>query len=456
MKSRNRFGSLLPTIALFAVAPLAFANSGAPPFPGLAGVPTESTCAQSGCHVGTLNPTGGSVEVVSLGTTYVPGQEVRLTVRINDSTARIWGFQMTARLTSTNTKTQAGVFKNADTSTFVYCSDAAFSRVLDDPAGGCPTAQPLQHIQHAGAKSGATNNTFTVLWTPPASGEATIYVVGNAANANGLPTGDRIFTANYKLTAATGGGATRPTVSTGGVIGAGSFSGKAEISSGTWIEIYGKDFATATRSWAGTDFQGANAPTALDGVRVSIGGKPAFVALISPGQINVQAPADLGVGPAVLTVTNANGTSDNVTIDVKAKTPALLAPPAFKVNNKQYLAALYADGATFVGPANFIAGVASRPARAGDTFITYGIGFGSVSPAIAPGTIVGAANALPNMRVLFGQTAATVSYAGLAPNFVGLYQFNIVVPNGLTAGDVPISFTVDGTAAQTDLVTTVQ
>ena len=280
-------------------------------------------------------------------------------------------------------------------------------------------------------------------------------MAGNAANNNGQNTGDRIYTASYKLTPAAAGG-NRPTISSGGVIGAAAFSGKAEISSGTWIELYGANFSTATRSWAGGDFTGVNAPTALDGVRVSVGGKAAFVAFISPGQVNVQAPADLGAGPTVVTVTNNNGTSDNFTVDVKAKTPALLSPPIFKVNNKQYLAALYADGATFVGPANFIAGVASRPARAGDTFITYGIGFGAVTPAIAPGTIVGVSNALPNVRVLFGQTSATVSYAGLAPNFVGLYQFNIVVPNGLTPGDVPVSVSVDGTAAQTDLVTTVQ
>jgi uncharacterized protein (TIGR03437 family) len=28
----------------------------------------------------------------------------------------------------------------------------------------------------------------------------------------------------------------------------------------------------------------------------------------------------------------------------------------------------------------------------------------------------------------FGETKASVSYAGLAPDYVGLYQFNVVVP----------------------------
>jgi len=431
------------------------ANSNGPLFPGLAGVTGEQTCATSGCHTGTaLNPSGGSVELVNIGTTYTPGTQMRITVRIADPSNTMYGFQLTARM-SANVKSQAGVFANADTSTFIYCSDPTFARVLDDPAGGCPADRNMQHIQHSSAKRGAANNTFTVLWTPPAEGEVTLWVVGNAANANGSNTGDRIYTANYKLNPASSGGP-RPTISSGGVIGAAAFSGKAEISSGTWIEIYGQNLAATTRSWAGADFNGANAPTVLDNVRVSVGGKPAFVAFISPGQVNVQAPADLGAGPTTVSVTNANGTSDNFSIQVLAKTPALLSPPAFKVNNKQYLAALYADGTTFVGPTNFISGVASRPARAGETIIAYGIGFGSVSPAVAPGVIAASATALPNVRVLFGQTQATVAYAGLAPNFVGLYQFNIVVPNGLTAGDVGFSVTVDGTAAQSDLVTTVQ
>lgn len=450
-----RLGSFLPALALTVGV---FGNSNGPD-PGNAGVTGEQTCARAGCHAGTLNPGGGSVEVVFPGgLTYTPGQQQTLTIRITDPAARAYGFQLTARLSS-NLKTQAGDFSPADNSTFVWCSDPAFARAaLEKPAAGCPADRALQHIQHSDTRTGAANNTFTVRWTPPttAQGEITFFVVGNAANGNGANSGDRIHSASFRVAAATGGGGTRPTISSGGVIGAAAFSGRPEISSGTWIEIYGQNLAATTRGWAGGDFTGSNAPTVLDNVRVSVGGRPAFVAFISPGQINVQAPADLGVGPTTVSVTNANGTSDNFTIDVRARTPALLAPPAFRVNNRQYLAAFFSDNTTFVGPANFIAGVASRPARAGDTIITYGIGFGPVSPVINPGVIAGAANSLPNLRVLFGQTQGTVSYGGLAPNFVGLYQFNVVVPSGLAAGDVPISFTVDGTAAQADLFTTVQ
>jgi len=37
-----------------------------------------------------------------------------------------------------------------------------------------------------------------------------------------------------------------------------------------------------------------------------------------------------------------------------------------------------------------------------------------------------------------------VSFAGLAPGFVGLWQVNVVVPAGLTQGDYPLTVTVGG------------
>jgi uncharacterized protein (TIGR03437 family) len=58
--------------------------------------------------------------------------------------------------------------------------------------------------------------------------------------------------------------------------------------------------------------------------------------------------------------------------------------------------------------------------------------------------------------VQFGSTPATLQYAGVAPGFVGLYQFNIQVPD-VPAGDWPLNFSVNGTAvAQSLYITTGQ
>jgi uncharacterized protein (TIGR03437 family) len=240
--------------------------------------------------------------------------------------------------------------------------------------------------------------------------------------------------------------ATPPSILPNGVVSAGAFGNFAAAAPGSWIEIYGSNLSPVTRQWGSADFTGANAPTSLSDIQVSVGGQAAFVDYISPSQVNALIPSSVGAGLVPVTVTNAAGTSAPFMMTVNAVQPGLLAPPGFMVGGKQYVAALFADGTTFVLPAGAIAGVASRPAKPGETIVLYGVGFGAVTPAINAGTIVSQVNSLAApLRVLFGSTAATASYQGLAPGFTGLYQFNVVVPAVADDPAMPLSFTLGGT-----------
>jgi hypothetical protein len=58
-----------------------------------------------------------------------------------------------------------------------------------------------------------------------------------------------------------------PAISPNGVVSAGSFGGFRSVAPGTWIEIYGSNLATDTRSWASSDFVGTTAPTNSTGPR---------------------------------------------------------------------------------------------------------------------------------------------------------------------------------------------
>jgi uncharacterized protein (TIGR03437 family) len=373
------------------------------------------------------------------GTTYTPGVRQTLTIAITDQNNR-YGFQIASRR-SDNARTQAGVF-TASSSVDIYCTSTDLTAEVPKPASGCPENRPLEYATH---KSATSNNRFTVDWTPPATavGEIVLYAAGNAANGNDSRSGDRIHATTLRLTPAAA--PSRPSISQGGVVQAGSFGGGATISPGTWIEIFGTNLSTATREWAGGDFMGNTAPTALDGVSVTIGNQPAFVRFIAPGQVNVQVP-NIGVGPTVMTVRDAAGTSDNFNVTVAAQTPGWLAPPNFRVGTRQYIAALYPDstsGGPFVGRAGLFTGIPSRTARPGDRIILYGIGFGLTTPAVAPGQITTASNAIRGFALRFGDTAVTTEYAGLGPNFVGLYQINAVVPN-LLAGEYEIRGTANG------------
>jgi uncharacterized protein (TIGR03437 family) len=189
---------------------------------------------------------------------------------------------------------------------------------------------------------------------------------------------------------------------------------------------------------------------------VTVGGQSAFVYYISPGQVDALVPGIIGAGPQPVIVTTANGTSVPFWEVVNPSEPGLLAPSSFAVNGNQYLAALFSDGSTFVLPPGAIAGVTSRQAKPGETITTYGIGFGSVTPPVIVGQIAEQNNALnAQMQVMFGSTPATLSYAGLAPNFVGLYQFDIVVPNIANSDLVPVTFTLGNQSGVQTLFTAV-
>lgn len=230
----------------------------------------------------------------------------------------------------------------------------------------------------------------------------------------------------------------RPVVQNAGVATAGAFGAGRTISPGTWIEIYGSNLAAATREWAGSDFVGRQAPTALDGVSVSIGNQAAFVALISPNQINAQVPAGIGMGPVPLTVKTPNGVSEPVLVNAAEASPGLLSPPVFLVDGVQYVAAYHQDQA-FVGREGLIPGANFRPARPGDVLTIYGVGFGATSPASPPGVVVTGTPTLPNFTIRLGGASANVLFAGLASSVVGLYQFNFVVPADAPEGDVLIT-----------------
>jgi uncharacterized protein (TIGR03437 family) len=192
---------------------------------------------------------------------------------------------------------------------------------------------------------------------------------------------------------------------------------------------------------------------------VSIGGQAAFVDYISPNQVNAQLPSNIATGDVLqLTLTNGTTTSAPVNLTVNATEPGLLAPASFKVGANQYVVAQLPDG-TYVLPTGAIAGINSRPAQPGETIVIYGVGFGSVTPNIPAGQIVTESNQLSaSFEISFGQTPAPLPllYFGLAPNLVGVYQFNVVVPAVANNDLVPLTFSLGGVPGTQTLFTAVQ
>jgi uncharacterized protein (TIGR03437 family) len=240
----------------------------------------------------------------------------------------------------------------------------------------------------------------------------------------------------------------RPVISDGAIQTAGSFGGYRYAAPGSYIEIYGSNLAPSPgRSWAASDFDGNRAPTSLDDITVTINNVAAPISFISPGQINIQIPATTRTNVQVPIVLNARGfTSSTILFPIRPLAPGLWAPPSFRVGDRQFVAAVKADGSLV---ARGVPNVPDNPARPGETIVFYGLGFGSVLPVSVPvaGQIASGTTELLNpVEFRFGPQVGLVSYNGLTPGQVGLYQFNVTIPPAVETGDIELTVTLNGEA----------
>ena len=413
------------------------AHSFGPP-PRVTAAPGDDSAACTQCHIGTaLNAGGGKVEIVLAGgPVYTPGVKQHIQVRVSDPAQHRWGFEFTARLNSDLANGQAGSLASTDSNTQTFCDDGSPTP--------CASSKAVQFISHTteGTRNGTTGGaTFDFDWTPPATaaGTVTFYVAGNAANGNAASTGDHIYTANVQLTAAavTPSGP-KPTISSKGVVNAASFD--TTVGPNSWITIFGTNFATATRTWRGDEIPNGKLPISLDGISVTVNNKPAYVAFISPGQVNVLAADDASSGPVQVQVTTANGTSDPSTVQMQSLTPS------FFLFDGKYLAATHADGSS-AGKTGLFASApnATTPVKPGETIILYGNGFGPTDPAFTPGQVVTKLSNLPaGLQITIGGISAKILFGGLIPGFAGLYQFNVEVPAAASDGDQAVVAKLSG------------
>jgi uncharacterized protein (TIGR03118 family) len=233
------------------------------------------------------------------------------------------------------------------------------------------------------------------------------------------------------------------------VVNAASFT--AGISPAAFTAIFGANLSPTTRSWTAADMPKGQLPQQLDGVSVSVGGKPAYVYFVSPSQIDVIAPGGVAAGPATVVVTNNGTPGTSSTAQFQAASPAFFTLGGTAAFPHQYAVATHANG-SLVGPANLFPG-ASTPAKPGETIVLYGTGFGPTSPSYE-GSIV------PSPAPLTASLQVTIAGQGVAPAFAGLvspglYQINVTIPAIIgTAGqvqDVPVTAVTGGATTQSSL-----
>jgi uncharacterized protein (TIGR03437 family) len=210
----------------------------------------------------------------------------------------------------------------------------------------------------------------------------------------------------------------------------------AAISPGSVITISGvnlADAATATTT---------PLPRTLAGVCVTANEIAIPLFSTSPTLIQAQLPPELGAGRYTLTVrsTRLGLSSGGSSIQVSAAGPAVFAVP---VDGVARAALLHSEDGALVIP--------DYPARRDETLLLYATGLGPVRPAVAggvPGASDPLSEALQPVEVSIGGVPYWVTWAGLAPDTVGIYQINVYVPGEHVHGDdLPVVVTVGGVSS---------
>ncbi len=233
-----------------------------------------------------------------------------------------------------------------------------------------------------------------------------------------------------------------PSISDGGILNGASFTKGQAITPGSLISIFGTNLASKLA-------QADTIPlsSSLGGVTVLfINGNTAKNApmLFALGtQLNVQVPWDLvpaGASANVKVIVTSNGVNSNTeTVAIGQFSPGVFASNglAIAVNNS--------DG-TLAWPVGAVPGLATHPAKAGDVLIVYATGLGAVAnpPADGQNSLDQLRTTLVTPQILIGGVSAKVDFSGLSPQFVGVNQINVTVPEVAPGNSVPFQIVLGG------------
>jgi uncharacterized protein (TIGR03437 family) len=236
---------------------------------------------------------------------------------------------------------------------------------------------------------------------------------------------------------------TAPVLPADAVLNAATFAGSA-ISPGSVVSLFGDSFsANLVVAPSGV------LPESLNNVSVTFNGVAAPLYFVSPQQINAQVPFEITGSTAQIQVHTPGGDSDIRTVSMDLFSPGIYTQT--QSGSGQGIVT-FADTATLAAP---LSGTSNgHPARAGDILTIYANGLGPVTPSIASGLNSCGGTCLSDFSNLTLRNVTTapvveiggvsvpaenILFAGLAPLYIGLYQTNLRLPNGIAPGSaVPI------------------
>ena len=267
----------------------------------------------------------------------------------------------------------------------------------------------------------------------------------------------------------------RPTISQGGVLNGASFDSGQGIAPGSIVSVFGENIGLQVSNGeagpASATAEDVPLPVELIGYSVWIDGLQAPLFFVGgaadatgrvAGQINVQVPWEVSSRTSanfVVRRTGSEGQSESAVevVEVAEASPAIFTfefgpGPAAVINVKVSPDDSVVNG-SLAQPEDFLPGVQAQPALRGGVVTVFANGLGPVDPPAQTGEasedVIRRTLAVP--RVFIGGTEAQVLFSGLTPQFVALYQINVIVPPEAPVGpDIPIRLEVDGQTSRED------
>jgi endo-1,4-beta-xylanase len=216
----------------------------------------------------------------------------------------------------------------------------------------------------------------------------------------------------------------RPTVNTDGIVIHGAAA--PLVSPGSLVDIYGTNLASQSITAADSPL-----PVQLATTRVFVDGISCPLLYVSPAQIVFQMPYSATPGLVLVQIDNNGLRSTPESLSVQLAAPSIL---------------VYGNNRAVVQNEDSSTNSLANCALPGSYIVAYLTGSGPLENPIATGLPAPSSplsHETLTTTATVGGVAATVSFAGMTPGFIGLMQVNIQTPNDVS-GDVPLQIAIGG------------
>jgi uncharacterized protein (TIGR03437 family) len=205
------------------------------------------------------------------------------------------------------------------------------------------------------------------------------------------------------------------------------------LAPGTVSQVYGTGLASTAGSPGVVPLL-----TEFNGTFMLVGGLEAPLFYVSDSLVNIQVPFELTPNRQYSAVVSTNGAFTlPETIDLVPMQPGVAVFPGGNIIAQH--------------AADYSLVTAAHPVKPGEAVVLYLAGMGSTNPPVqsgdpTPGMLV-PATVQPKVNV--GGQNADISYAGLTPTGIGLYQINFTVPPNASSGNLDLVVNQGGIASNT-------